>query len=264
MPGLVKTNWGSEPVNTNWEPVPERRNLGLGLEARAKTKGWETQIPQKIKTKKIQWVTYASIDYVMYLDCWHFKLYLKTHFELKTNLNFKYSKFLLSLCGTKDKVKRKEKWMMSITVKLVKRQVSYKWYVILGSFTRQELLWWRENIRLSNGRKTHQQEPQLTIHTDASTKGPRTHCNGILTRGKFPILTSIKNLLNLTIHIQMESGSRVLECQGSFRLETASKHVSEHNQTFWSPMWPTFCNSARKCTPVKYKARQKAGFQVVT
>ena len=145
---------------------------------------------------------------------------------------------------------------MSITVKLVKRQVSYKWYVILGSFTRQELLWWRENIRLSNGRKTHQQEPQLTIQTDASTKGRiqtdastkgriqtdastkgrRTHCNGILTRGKFPILTSIKNLLNLTIHIQMESGSRVLECQGSFRLETASKHVSEHNQTFWSPM----------------------------
>ena len=27
---------------------------------------------------------------------------------------------------------------------------------------------------------------------------------------------------------------------------------------------PTCCNSPRKCTPVKYKARQKAGFQIVT
>ena len=27
--------------------------------------------------------------------------------------------------------------------------------------------------------------------------------------------------------------------------------------------WPTCCNSPRKCTPVKYKARQKAGFPIV-
>ena len=33
---------------------------------------------------------------------------------------------------------------------------------------------------------------------------------------------------------------------------------------FCSPMWPTCCNSSRKCTRVKYKARQKAGFPIVT
>ena len=33
---------------------------------------------------------------------------------------------------------------------------------------------------------------------------------------------------------------------------------------FCLPMLPTCCNSPRKCTPVKYKARQKAGFPVVT
>ena len=31
-----------------------------------------------------------------------------------------------------------------------------------------------------------------------------------------------------------------------------------------SPTWPTCCNSSRKCTSVKYKARQKAGFLIVT
>ena len=33
---------------------------------------------------------------------------------------------------------------------------------------------------------------------------------------------------------------------------------------FCSPTWPTCCNSSRKCTPVKYKASQKAGFPIVT
>ena len=33
---------------------------------------------------------------------------------------------------------------------------------------------------------------------------------------------------------------------------------------FCSLTSPTYCNSSRKCTPVKYKARQKAGFPIVT
>ena len=33
---------------------------------------------------------------------------------------------------------------------------------------------------------------------------------------------------------------------------------------FCSLMSPTCCNSPRKCTPVKYKKRQKAGFQIAT
>ena len=33
---------------------------------------------------------------------------------------------------------------------------------------------------------------------------------------------------------------------------------------FCSPTWPTCCNSSRKCTPVKYKAREKSGFPTVT
>ena len=49
-------------------------------------------------------------------------------------------------------------------------------YVILGNLARHELLWWIENDR-----KIQQQEPQLTIQTDASTKGWGAHCNGIST-----------------------------------------------------------------------------------
>ena len=76
---------------------------------------------------------------------------------------------------------------------------------------------------LSNGRKIQQQEPQMTVQTDPSTKGWGAHCNGISTGGKwskkeqqhhinvlelmavkFAVLTFTKNLSNLSIHIQMD------------------------------------------------------------
>ena len=40
----------------------------------------------------MQWASYASIDYDIYLDSWHFKLHLKTDFKLKTNSNFQILK----------------------------------------------------------------------------------------------------------------------------------------------------------------------------
>ena len=52
---------------------------------------------QKLKNKKIQWATYASIDHDIYS--------VLTHFKKKAN--FKFLNFLLSPCRTKDKVKRK-------------------------------------------------------------------------------------------------------------------------------------------------------------
>ena len=120
-------------------------------------------------------------------------------------------------------------------------QGSYQGYVILGNLARHELLWWIENTRLSNGRKIQQQESQLTIQTDASTKGWGAHCNGIstgekwskkeqqhhinvleLVAVKFAILTFTKNLSNLTIHIQMDNKialSYLLKMGGTHSLE---------------------------------------------
>ena len=65
----------------------------------------------------------------------------------------------------------------------LKKQRTYPGYVILGNSARQELLWQIENIRLSNGRKTQQQEPLMTIQTDASTRGWEAHSKGISTGG---------------------------------------------------------------------------------
>ena len=123
----------------------------------------------------------------------------------------------------------------------LKRQGSYQGYVILRNLARQELLWWIENIRLSNGRKIQQEEPQMTIQTDGSTKGWEAHCNRISTEGKwsrkeqgrhinvlelmavkFAILTFTKNLSNLTIHIQMDNKvalSFLLKMGGTHSLE---------------------------------------------
>ena len=65
----------------------------------------------------------------------------------------------------------------------LKKQGSCQGYVIPGNLARQKLFWWMENIRLSNGRKSQQQEPQMTIQTDAFTKGWGAHYKGISTGG---------------------------------------------------------------------------------
>ena len=48
---------------------------------------------------------------IIYLECYSFQN--KNKFQIS---NFKFLNFLLILCETKDKVKRKEKGMMKITV----------------------------------------------------------------------------------------------------------------------------------------------------
>ena len=62
--------------------------------------------------------------------------------------------------------------------------------------------------------------------------------------------------------------SVVLELFIQFRLQSDTIYFSSFEWLtlgfFCLPMLPTYCNSPRKCTPVKYKARQKAGFPVVT
>lgn len=70
-------------------------------------------------------------------------------------------------------VTRKNSVLFPQTVANVKseKQRSYQRYVIRWNLSRQELFWWIENISLHNGRKIQQHEPQMTIHTDASTKG---------------------------------------------------------------------------------------------
>ena len=49
-----------------------------------------------------------------------------------------------------------------------------------------------------------------------------------------------------------------------FFLQSGTSYFSSSDWSiFCLPTWPSSCNSPRKCTPVKYKARQKAGFSMV-
>ena len=43
-----------------------------------------------------------------------------------------------------------------------------------------------------------------------------------------------------------------------------SRVMIDKHLIFCPYMWSTCCNTPRKCTPVKYKVRQKAGFPIVT
>ena len=91
---------------------------------------------------------------------------------------------------------------------------SYQEYVIFGNLARQKLIWWIENIRLSNGRRIQQQEPQITKRMlprksgEHIAKESQQGGNGLnvleLMAVKFAILTFTKNLSILTIHIQMD------------------------------------------------------------
>ena len=103
------------------------------------------------------------------------------------------------------------------SVSRLTRQVNYSGYVILGNLARQELLWWIENIRLSNGRKIQQQEPLMTIQPCFHERVGSTfrwnlervlkkeqghHINVLrLIAVKFAILTFTKNLSNLKLFI---------------------------------------------------------------
>ena len=66
-----------------------------------------TKQTKKLKNKKIQYGTYASIDYVIYLDCCNFKLHLKSHFKPKTTFNFQIFKFFTGSLWNKGQSKMK-------------------------------------------------------------------------------------------------------------------------------------------------------------
>ena len=62
-----------------------------------------------------------------------------------------------------------------------------------------------------------------------------------------------------TKQVECPSRLEVLELQGSLRLETASKHVSEHNQTFWISNSGPLCIQAVPSTSIirRMEARSK-------
>ena len=81
-------------------------------------------------------------------------------------------------------------------------------------------------------------------------------------------LINIPSLMSRLLHPSFFRSSHrrcSVTYSSSYNLTSAISRVTigEH-LIFCSRLWPTCCNSPRKCTPVKYKARQRAGFPIVT
>ena len=62
---------------------------------------------------------------------------------------------------------------------------SYETIVRLSHQAVQEIQWWKDHLIAWNGRAILRQPIQLTIETDASTKGWDAHCQGISTGGRW-------------------------------------------------------------------------------
>ena len=147
--------------------------------------------------------------------------------------------------------------------------MKYQGYVNLGNLARNELLWQIENIRLSNGRKIQQlqshgvliilqrnlsREEMVEKRTGRPQKCFRTNgceiCSSEFDKKSLKFSHSYSNaqqsypILSLTTGRYSQSGAfknqtectgrlGVLKVKGLLKLETASKHVSQHIQTFW-------------------------------
>ncbi len=99
---------------------------------------------------------------------------------------------------------------------------SYETIVHLSQQAVQEIQWWRDHLIAWNGRAILRQPIQLTIETDASTKGWGAHCQGISTGRRW-------SPEEAELHINC---LEVLA--GSFALKTFAKGMGEgtHSSTF--------------------------------
>ena len=83
----------------------------------------------------------------------------------------------------------------------------------------------------------------------------------------FPLI-NIQSLISHLLHPSFFRSSHrrcSVTYSSSYNLTPAiSRVLIDENLIFCSLPWPTRFNSPRNCRPVKYKARQKAGFRIAT
>ena len=75
------------------------------------------------------------------------------------------------------------RYLQQIYVESLSRGPSYQHKVTLNSSTKQDLLWWVQNLKLCNGRCLVQPQAQMEIQTDASKTDWGASCEGLTTRG---------------------------------------------------------------------------------
>ena len=78
------------------------------------------------------------------------------------------------------------RYLQQQQIQSLKAQKSYQHTLILNKQSKEELIWWVNNLNLSNGRYLVQPLAQVVIQTDASMKGWGALCKGISTGGLWP------------------------------------------------------------------------------
>ena len=76
--------------------------------------------------------------------------------------------------------------------------------------------------------------------------------------------TSTWNWWTKPVPSSIQLAVKALTYSSSWNLTPPISRVLIGHLIFCSLTSPTCCNSPRKCTPIKYKVRQKAGFPIVT
>ena len=116
------------------------------------------------------------------------------------------------------------RYLQQQQIQSINQACSYQAEIVLNSLSKQELLWWVENLRLNNGRSLRQKESNLVIQTDVPKSGWGAFCNGVSTQGKwsekeenlhinvleliaakFAILTFTEGQSNIAIHLQIDN-----------------------------------------------------------
>ena len=119
-----------------------------------------------------------------------------------------------------------------------------------------ELKWWVQNLELYNGQALIQPPPEVSIQTDASTKGWGATCNGISTGGMWFAqemknhvivleLSAIKLDTNIFENLEAQSHSSPPGQHGSFDIsvkdgrypEFKTSPISKRNMGSSSPVW---------------------------
>ena len=139
------------------------------------------------------------------------------------------------------------RYLQQQQIQSLNQACSYQAEIVLNSLSKQELLWWVENLRLNNGRSLRQKEPNLVIQTDASKSSWGGFCNGVSTEGKwsekennlhinvlesiaakFAILTFTKGQSHIAIQLQIDNKtalSYLLKMRGTYYKELL--HISK-------------------------------------
>jgi len=141
------------------------------------------------------------------------------------------TKLIGLLCSTTQAVLPAQlqlRYLQKLQIKALQKNQCYHHQVVLDADSKQELMWWIQNLTICNGRCLVQTQPQIIIQTDASKTGWGASCQGMTTRGvwsnqekelhinvlellavKLALLSFMKDRVVKSIHFQIDNTTAI-------------------------------------------------------